>query len=196
MCQIGQCPVTFPADEAADGPTADAGDGGLSCDANPQIIQASSYDQTCTADSDCTGITEGNSCNPCSLSCVNASINVHALPQYTLDNANIVGAAGAGRRAPAVAAARRMRAAAAARANGDTHPGLPMSSWGTTLATPRLRVPMALTPSRFPLSCLSRRPVERGRVNLRRFRTGCRLPLHIPPTQHGPKSPPPQLPGA
>ena len=71
----------------------DGSSDGPSCDASPRIIQASSYDQTCTVDTDCAGITEGNSCNPCSLNCINAAINILALPQYTSDNGNLVSSA-------------------------------------------------------------------------------------------------------
>jgi hypothetical protein len=87
------------ADGSSDGPSVEGSgvpvlDSATSCDASPRIIQASRYDQTCTVDSDCSGITEGNSCNPCSLNCVNAAINVHALSAYTSDNANLVASAG------------------------------------------------------------------------------------------------------
>jgi hypothetical protein len=57
-------------------------------DASPQVIMASSYDQSCTVDTDCVGVSEGNSCKPCDFSCSNATINAGALAKYTSDTAH------------------------------------------------------------------------------------------------------------
>jgi hypothetical protein len=53
-------------------------------DANVQLIQASSYDQSCKTDTDCVPISEGNACDllPC---CPNATISKTALAQYQSD---------------------------------------------------------------------------------------------------------------
>jgi len=53
-------------------------------DANVQLIQASSYDQSCKTDTDCVPISEGNACDllPC---CANATISKAALAQYQSD---------------------------------------------------------------------------------------------------------------
>jgi hypothetical protein len=53
-------------------------------DANVQLIQASSYDQSCKTDTDCVPISEGNACDllPC---CPNATISKSALAQYQSD---------------------------------------------------------------------------------------------------------------
>jgi hypothetical protein len=57
-------------------------------DASVELIQASSYDQTCTVDSDCVGIAEGNLCDHCD--CVNAAINVRDEARYQSDNSGKV----------------------------------------------------------------------------------------------------------
>jgi hypothetical protein len=62
-------------------------------DAGFPVIQASNYDQTCTVDTDCAGISEGNTCNACTFSCTNAAINVKALPQYHSATASLFPAA-------------------------------------------------------------------------------------------------------
>jgi hypothetical protein len=54
-------------------------------DANTQTIQASNYDQSCSADSDCVAVGEGNACFECALVCANAAINVAAHAQYLAD---------------------------------------------------------------------------------------------------------------
>lgn len=59
----------------------------------PRRRAASSYDQTCADDKDCTGISEGSACNACNFSCTNAAINARALPQYNSDTATIFPAA-------------------------------------------------------------------------------------------------------
>jgi hypothetical protein len=62
-------------------------------DANVQLIQASSYDQTCTTNADCVEVAEGNACYPGFGQCPMATINVGAQAQYNNDlsgtNANI-----------------------------------------------------------------------------------------------------------
>jgi hypothetical protein len=64
-------------------------------DADVQLIQASNYDQTCTTDSDCVAVAEGNFCFP--PNCPSAAINVSATAQYNADvamtNAAICGGA-------------------------------------------------------------------------------------------------------
>jgi hypothetical protein len=57
-------------------------------DANVQLIQASNYDQSCTTDSDCVGVAEGNACYPGFAGCPTATINVAALAQYDNDVAS------------------------------------------------------------------------------------------------------------
>jgi hypothetical protein len=51
-------------------------------DADVQLIQASSYDQSCTTDSDCIAVGEGNACYPCAIACTSAAINRSAESQY------------------------------------------------------------------------------------------------------------------
>lgn len=48
-------------------------------------IAASSYDQSCTIDSDCIAIAEGNSCSLCGFNCPNAAINVGQYGKYLAD---------------------------------------------------------------------------------------------------------------
>jgi hypothetical protein len=74
---------------------ADAGDGGsmdgaTGCEASTPFIQASNYDQSCDADTDCVAISQGASCDWCALSCTSAAINRKSLPQYTSDTANLL----------------------------------------------------------------------------------------------------------
>jgi hypothetical protein len=58
-------------------------------DASVKLIQASDYDQSCTVDTDCRYIAEGNACTPCAFDCsFGAAINVSALAQYNSDVAN------------------------------------------------------------------------------------------------------------
>jgi hypothetical protein len=49
-------------------------------------IRAADYDQTCTTDSDCVGVVEGNLCAPnlCS-NCTNAAVSGKAQAQYEAD---------------------------------------------------------------------------------------------------------------
>jgi hypothetical protein len=54
-------------------------------DANVQLIQASSYNQSCTRDSDCIAVAEGNGCLPGAFDCTNAAISKGAYAQYTSD---------------------------------------------------------------------------------------------------------------
>ncbi len=63
------------------------------CSPDAAVIQASSYDQTCVVDTDCADISEGSTCNACNFSCFNAAINVHSVPQYNSDTANLYPAA-------------------------------------------------------------------------------------------------------
>jgi hypothetical protein len=67
--------------------TMDAGSG--TCNASAPVILASSYDRSCTTDSDCLAISAGNSCDPCAFSCPNAAINRVAYPKYMADTANL-----------------------------------------------------------------------------------------------------------
>ena len=58
-------------------------------DASIKLIQASDYDQSCTVDTDCQQIAEGNACVSCAFGCpVGGAINVSALAQYNADIAN------------------------------------------------------------------------------------------------------------
>jgi hypothetical protein len=54
-------------------------------DANPQIVQASAYDQSCAMDTDCVSVTVGNICHPSASQCPNAAISKSAYPQYQAD---------------------------------------------------------------------------------------------------------------
>ena len=54
-------------------------------DATAQLIQASSYDQSCTTDRDCVAVAEGNFCYPGAGDCANAAINMSAYAQYQAD---------------------------------------------------------------------------------------------------------------
>jgi hypothetical protein len=65
-------------------------------DANVQLIQASSYDQSCKVDSDCVGVAEGNACYPCTVQCqAGGAINRNALASYQSDLSKTIGARGA-----------------------------------------------------------------------------------------------------
>jgi hypothetical protein len=75
-------------DAQSDSPVEDSGPNACA-DASVRIIQASSYDQSCTVDTDCRLIGEGNACTPCAFNCpFNGAINAGALAQYTSDVAN------------------------------------------------------------------------------------------------------------
>jgi hypothetical protein len=54
-------------------------------DADVQLIEASKYDQSCTTDSDCIGVAEGNFCYPGANNCPTAAISVGAQAQYKAD---------------------------------------------------------------------------------------------------------------
>src|SRR5580700_4897236 len=54
-------------------------------DASAQIIQASNYDQSCTTDTDCVWVAEGNFCYPGATNCPNATISKSANAQYQAD---------------------------------------------------------------------------------------------------------------
>jgi hypothetical protein len=57
---------------------------GSCTDANVQLIQASSYDQSCTADRDCVWVLQGNACHP--LDCRDpGAINMGSYAQYQSD---------------------------------------------------------------------------------------------------------------
>jgi hypothetical protein len=58
-------------------------------DKSSQVIMASSYDQSCTVDSDCVGVAQGDSCRPCDFTCINATINTGALAKYTSDTKSL-----------------------------------------------------------------------------------------------------------
>jgi hypothetical protein len=64
-------------------------DGVCGPDASSQVIMASSYDQSCTVDKDCVGVSVGVSCHPCDFSCTNAAINAGAMGKYTSDTQNL-----------------------------------------------------------------------------------------------------------
>jgi hypothetical protein len=61
-------------------------------DANVQLIQASNYQQSCTVDTDCVAVGEGNFCNPGSTNCSNAAISKSDYAQYQADVAKTNGA--------------------------------------------------------------------------------------------------------
>jgi hypothetical protein len=64
-------------------------------DASIKLIQASDYDQSCTVDTDCRLIAEGNACVPCAFNCpFSAAINAGALTKYNSDTANTPATAG------------------------------------------------------------------------------------------------------
>jgi hypothetical protein len=63
------------------------------CDPDALVIRASSYDQTCAVDTDCTAVSEGSTCNACNFACPNAVISVNALPQYRSDTSSLLLAA-------------------------------------------------------------------------------------------------------
>ena len=60
-------------------------------DANVQVIQASSYDRSCKASSDCIAVGVGNACLPCVLACANGTISASARAQYMADVAKTSG---------------------------------------------------------------------------------------------------------
>ncbi len=49
------------------------------------MISASNYDQSCTADSDCTLVSQGNYCDGKSCQCLNGAVNAGAVPRYAAD---------------------------------------------------------------------------------------------------------------
>jgi hypothetical protein len=53
-----------------------------------QMIQASNYDQSCSVDTDCVAVAEGNFCVPGANNCLTAAINKSAKSQYLSDVAN------------------------------------------------------------------------------------------------------------
>jgi len=63
-------------------------------DANVQLIQASNYDQSCTTNSDCIAVGEGNACYVCEIECTSAAINKSAESQYKADVAKTPAAEG------------------------------------------------------------------------------------------------------
>ena len=79
----GQSPV--------DGAALDTGAPSTETCAGP-VIRASDYDQSCTVDSGCVFIAEGNLCDPCDFQF--GVINVGALARYKSDIANSIGDAG------------------------------------------------------------------------------------------------------
>jgi hypothetical protein len=54
-------------------------------DASAQIILASNYDQSCTTDTDCVSVAEGNFCYPGATNCPSAAISTSANAQYQAD---------------------------------------------------------------------------------------------------------------
>jgi hypothetical protein len=67
----------------------DAGQSGYCADADVQLIRASSYDQSCNADTDCVSVSEGNACETGFLDCPNATIGKGGLSQYQSDIAKV-----------------------------------------------------------------------------------------------------------
>lgn len=72
-------------------------------DANVQIVQASQYDQSCSASTDCVSVGEGNACLPGALDCPGAAINESAYAQYQSDVAKTRAASCVTRTRPCVA---------------------------------------------------------------------------------------------
>jgi hypothetical protein len=73
----------------SDAPCEDSGPDACTDDASVKLIQASDYDQSCTVDTDCRPVGEGNACVQCNFACrLGAAINVSALAQYMSDVAN------------------------------------------------------------------------------------------------------------
>jgi len=61
-------------------------------DANIELIQASSYDQTCSADTDCVAIAVGDACYPCIIICASGgAINRSAMASYESDVSKTIG---------------------------------------------------------------------------------------------------------
>jgi hypothetical protein len=74
FCCLEEKPAATPASTSN---TCD--DGGV------RTIQASDYDQSCTTDSDCVPIGEGNACLPCTIACKTAVIGKAAEARYRAD---------------------------------------------------------------------------------------------------------------
>ena len=67
--------------------------GNVTCtDANIQLISASNYTLTCSADSDCVAVSVGNACFPCTLVCKDGAIARSALAAYQADVSKTIGA--------------------------------------------------------------------------------------------------------
>jgi hypothetical protein len=72
------CSSTSAGAVAADGSVEAA-----TVDANaPGLVRASDYDQSCTVDTDCVPVSEGNLCDPAASECPNAAISKSADAQY------------------------------------------------------------------------------------------------------------------
>jgi|HubBroStandDraft_1064217.scaffolds.fasta_scaffold189565_2 hypothetical protein len=52
------------------------------------VIATSSYDQSCSQDSDCVAVAQGNFCIHGCTNCLNAAINIGAQEQYAMDFSN------------------------------------------------------------------------------------------------------------
>jgi hypothetical protein len=59
-------------------------------------ILASSYDRSCSSDSDCVAVSVGDICVPCGIGCRNTAINVASHAQYNEDVARAYAATPAG----------------------------------------------------------------------------------------------------
>jgi hypothetical protein len=69
------------------------------CQAAPDVHQVlvSTYNQECSADSDCVAVGTGDPCRPCDIVCgANAAINKTSLSKYRSDVAAVIAAADAG----------------------------------------------------------------------------------------------------
>ena len=82
----GMTIATVTDDESPDASRVLEGNDAAACTGT--VIHASSYDQSCTTDSDCVAVAEGNACIACGFNCANAVINVSAQAQYRADIAN------------------------------------------------------------------------------------------------------------
>lgn len=79
---------TSTGEGAPDGAVGADGQSDVAANCTIRLIQASSYDRSCTVDTDCRAIAEGNSCIPCEFMCTNAAINADAVTKYNADIAN------------------------------------------------------------------------------------------------------------
>jgi hypothetical protein len=84
----GRCRM-YPTYCALSGP-AMCGSGAFCCYDPPcKTFRASAYDQSCTVDTDCWPVFEGNACDPCAFACNNAAVSVQGLGEYSYEAASV-----------------------------------------------------------------------------------------------------------